>query len=94
MNYDEVKKTAESMEMRIIEYIIASKIENPDELMMELAATFVTCASIKLEKYDDDFDRIAAHIAWLTESCFDALDGVYNGTIDYITTNEDGRYDS
>ena len=94
MKYDEVKKTAESMERRIIEYIDASGIEKQDELMMELAATFVTCACIKLEDKFDDITRLSKHLTWLSKSCFEALDGVYDGSREYKVLNEDGRYDS
>lgn len=95
MEYSEVKKQSEEMVKRIIEYINNAGIGDASEyLLMDLAATFTTCASICLQNKDDDQKRLNEHLAWLMIQTNKALQGVYDGSINYEELNEDGRYDS
>ena len=95
MEYSEVKKQSEEMLKRIIEYINNAGIDDEAEfLLMELAATLTTCASICLQNMDEDQRRLNDHVVWLTVTTNKALKGVYDGEIKYEELNKDGRYDS
>lgn len=95
MEYSEVKKQSEEMVKRIIEYINNAEIgDDTEHLMMELAATFTTCASICLQNKYDDQKRLSKNLAWLNIQTIASLKGVYDGTVKYELLNEDGRYDT
>lgn len=94
MSYNTVKNQSEEMVKRIIEYIHVSDLDDKKsrELLMEIAASFVTASSITLDDKLSDRDELMKNINWLMYACFKALNDVYSGNCSFEVTGDNGRF--